>query len=642
MDKKHRKVLIRIILTIALFIMAVVLEKIVPNYLNICLYKFISVKLIIYVLIYTIIGYDILYKAIRNILTGRLLDENFLMTIASVSAFFVSEYSEAITVMLLYQIGELFQKIAVDKSRKSIADLIDICPEYANVLDSIDSSEPKLVDSDEVSIGSIIMIKVGERVPIDCKVIKGETLIDTSALTGESVPVTVRPGDEILSGSINSSNVIIAETICEFEDSTATKILDLVENASDKKSKSENFITKFAKYYTPIVVGMAVILAFVPTLLFGGQWSTWIDRACIFLITSCPCALVISIPLTFFGGIGKASKKGILVKGSNYLEELAKVNTMVFDKTGTLTKGNFKVGQLNTVNCSKSELINMCYVAERHSNHPIANAIVSYYNSNNVNINNSNEFLDKEWNIEEVAGKGMVATCDNDCIYVGNAKLMDNYNIEGFSECLEVGTVVYIAYNNIYKGYILINDEVKDNSKLLIETLNKIGITENIMLTGDRKEIGESIGIKLGLSEVYAELFPADKVNKLEEIIDNSKAKSTVAYIGDGINDAPVLARADIGISMGGVSSDVAIEASDIVLMDDNLLKIVDAIKLARVTMKVVKQNIVFALGVKFIVLILGVVGFANMWLAIFADVGVMVLAILNAILGINIKDKNL
>ena len=691
MEKRHRKYLIRIIATVILFLGVYILEKIVPNLFSQVIFtlgvvKF-NISILIYICMYLIIGYDILYKAFRNIFSGHLLDENFLMTIASVAAFFVSEYSEAITVMLLYQIGELFQRIAVDKSRKSIADLMDICPEYTNVLKNVDDLQSVEVDSDEVDIGTLIMIKVGERIPLDCKVIKGETLIDSSALTGESIPINVGPGDEILSGSINTSSVIVAETIREFEDSTATKILDLVENASYKKSKSENFITKFAKYYTPIVVGIAVALAFVPTLLFGQQWSPWINRACIFLITSCPCALVISIPLTFFGGIGKASRKGILVKGSNYLEELSKIDTVVFDKTGTLTKGNFMVSSIKPIECDEEELINMCVVAERYSNHPIARAIMQYYeessnninsnniNSNNINSNNINNnnincddinknsnnignnidknisknismsnigdsILDRDWRIDEIPGKGLIASYNNNYIYVGNESLMKDNCVEKYEPCTEIGTVVYVAYNKQFKGYIVINDEIKDNSSILIEDLKKIGVNKTVMLTGDKKTIGENIAKELGLSEVYTELLPSDKVDKLEEIINNKKNGSTVAYVGDGINDAPVLARADIGISMGGISSDVAIEASDIVLMDDNLLKIIDAIKYARTTMKVVKQNIVFALGIKFIVLVLGVFGLANMWWAIFADVGVMVIAILNAIFGI--KERKL
>ena len=599
------------------------------------------------------IGYDSIFKAVKNIFSGHFLDENFLMTIASVAAFFVSEYSEAITVMLLYQIGELFQRIAVDKSRKSIADLMDICPEYANVLNDDSLMDYDLVDSDDVEIGTKILIKVGERVPLDCKIIKGETLLDTSALTGESVPISVKEGDELLSGSINISNVIVAETIREYDESTATKILELVENASDRKAKSEYFITKFAKYYTPIVVGLAVILALCPPLFLSGNWETWIDRACVFLITSCPCALVISVPLTFFGGIGMASRKGILIKGSNYLEELAKVNTMVFDKTGTLTKGNFKVCKITPLGCSVDELLSMCAIAEMHSNHPIARAVLNYCDgiikenkddSNENNVDNGfinimcNESGNNNWSIEEIAGRGIIAIKDNISIMVGNDKLMKEYNVEGFNEVDELGTIIYISQDNKYRGYIVISDEIKETSKELMELLAQNRIKKTIMLTGDKESIGEKIGDKLGLSEVYAELLPGDKVEKLEEIIEKNNVDSTVVYVGDGINDAPVLARADIGISMGGVASDVAIEASDIVLMDDNLLKIVDAIKISRVAMKVVRLNIVFALGVKFIVLILGVLGLANMWLVIFADVGVMVIAILNAILGIRYR----
>ena len=640
MDKKNKKVLYRIICTCVLFIVAILLGKLTPLIYNIA-FSNINIELLIYIFIYLVIGYDIILKAIKNIFSGHLLDENFLMTIASVAAFFVSEYSEAIAVMLLYQIGELFQRIAVDKSRKSIADLMDICPEYANVLTGENLSDYEEIDSDEVEIGSNIIIK-------------GETLLDTSALTGESVPISVKEGDELLSGSINTSNVIIAETIREYDDSTATKILELVENASDRKAKSEYFITKFAKYYTPIVVGMAAILALFPPLFLDSNWETWSNRACIFLITSCPCALVISVPLTFFGGIGKASKKGILIKGSNYLEELAKVNTMVFDKTGTLTKGNFKVCKISPIGCSEDELLSMCVVAEMHSNHPIAKAVLNYYanrNNDNNNINDArnnveNSFIDSigdqignnNWNIEEIAGSGVIATQDNSSIYVGNDKLMKDNNIEGFNEVDELGTIIYIAEDNKYRGYIVISDEIKESSKKLIDLLAQNGIKQTIMLTGDKSSIGKKIADKLGLSEVYAELLPSDKVDKLEKIIENNQDNSTVVYVGDGINDAPVLARADIGISMGGIASDVAIEASDIVLMDDNLMKIVDAIKISRVSMKVVRQNIVFALGIKFIVLVLGVLGLANMWLAIFADVGVMIIAILNAILGIRYK----
>lgn len=653
MDKKNKKVLYRIICTCVLFIVAILLGKLTPSIYNITFLN-INIELLIYIFIYLIIGYDIILKAVKNIFSGHLLDENFLMTIASVTAFFVSEYSEAIAVMLLYQIGELFQRIAVDKSRKSIADLMDICPEYANVLTGENLSDYEEIDSDEVEIGSKIIIKVGERVPLDCRIIKGETLLDTSALTGESVPISVKEGDELLSGSINTSNVIIAETIREYDDSTATKILELVENASDRKAKSEYFITKFAKYYTPIVVGMAAILVLFPPLFLGGNWGTWINRACILLITSCPCALVISVPLTFFGGIGKASRKGILIKGSNYLEELARVNTMVFDKTGTLTEGDFKVCKISPIGCSEDELLSMCVVAEMHSNHPIAKAVLNYYanrNNDNNNINDDsnnveNSFIDSivdkignnNWNIEEIAGRGIVASKTNSYIYVGNDKLMKDNDIEGFNEVDELGTIIYIAEDNKYRGYIVISDEIKESSKKLIDLLAQNDIKKTIMLTGDKASIGEKIADKLGLSEVYAELLPGDKVDKLEKIIENNQDNSTVVYVGDGINDAPVLARADIGISMGRIASDVAIEASDIVLMDDNLMKIVDAIKISRVSMKVVRQNIVFALGIKFIVLVLGVLGLANMWLAIFADVGVLIIAILNAIFGIRYK----
>lgn len=633
MDKRNKKILYRIIITILLFLITIVCIELLKMNIND------KIILGIYILIYFIIGYDILFKACRNVFLGDFLDENFLMSIASVCAFFVSEYTEAIAVMLLYQIGELFQRIAVNKSRKSIADLVDICPECANVVGSIDSNDEEIIDSEDVEIGTLILIKVGERVPLDCIVVKGESLVDVSALTGESVPIKVGIGNELLSGSINTSNVIIAKTIKEYQDSTATKILELVENASDKKSRSENFITKFAKYYTPIVVGMALFIAIIPPLIIEGTWSDWIGRACIFLITSCPCALVISVPLSFFGGIGAASKKGILVKGSNYLEALSKVDTCVFDKTGTLTKGDFKVCDVYineefSKNCANAKEMfwRLVYNVEKYSNHPIAKAIISYTEDNALQCDYKEEYDFNTSDISEIAGKGIVASNDKNLLCVGNKALMDVYDVKDVEECTQVGTVVYVSHNNKFLGYILIKDELKEFSKTLIGELYNIGISQTVMLTGDKMEVGEDIASRLNLSKVYAQLYPNDKVSLLEDIMTDKVDKGTTLYVGDGINDAPVLARADIGISMGGVASDAAIEASDIVLMDDNLLKILDAIRISRKTMIIVRQNIVFSLAVKALVLILGVIGMANMWMAIFADVGVMVIAILNAI----------
>lgn len=642
MDKRNKKVLIRIILTILFFLVVIIAVEIIKVSINE------YIQLFVFICIYLLIGYDIVYKAVRNVFNRDFLDENFLMSIASICAFFVSEYTEAIAVMLLYQIGELFQRIAVNNSRKSISDLVDICPEYANVInldnDVCDNklfdfamNEVEIIDSDEVQIGSIILIKVGERVPLDCIVLKGQTFIDQSALTGESVPIKVQEGDIILSGGINTSNVIIAKTVKEYDDSTATKILELVENASDRKSRAENFISRFAKYYTPIVVGLALVIALLLPIILRESFGKWIGRACIFLITSCPCALVISVPLSFFGGIGTASKRGILIKGSNYIEALSKVDTCVFDKTGTLTKGEFKVCKVYIEDkCTKEEFFEDVYMAEKYSNHPIAEAILKYIDEENCfKVIQNDEYMKNDLNkVEEIPGKGIIVRkeCSNDNICLGNYSLMNQFNVSNIVECNEVGTVVYVSRNTDFLGYILIKDELKESSKELIKLLNKFGINKIAMLTGDKKEVGENIAKELGLWQVHTQLYPEDKVNVLEKIMLNKDDKGTTLYVGDGINDAPVLARADVGISMGGVSSDAAIEASDIVLMDDNLLKIIEAIIISKRTMTIVRQNIVFSLTIKAVVLILGAIGIANMWMAIFADVGLMVLAILNAI----------
>ena len=585
-------------------------------------------QIALFIISYIIVGGDVVKRAVKNIFKGQVFDENFLMSIATIGAFFIGEYPEGVAVMLFYQVGELFQSYAVGKSKKSIASLMDIRPDYANVKKG---DELVKVDPDEVQIGDIIVIKAGEKIPLDGKVIEGSSMIDTSALTGESVPREVEVGSDILSGCININGVITAEVTKEFGESTVSKILDLVENASSKKSNSEQFITKFARYYTPVVVIIAVFLAIIPPLVIdGATFSDWIYRALAFLVVSCPCALVISIPLSFFGGIGGASKKGVLVKGSNYLEALAETEIVVFDKTGTLTKGVFNVQEIHPEGVSKEELLELTAHAESYSNHPISLSLKRAYSKE---INNG-----RISDVEEISGHGVIATVDGKKVMAGNIKLMKMMDIPYFKGEL-IGTIVHVAVNNKYIGYIVIADEVKEDSAQAIKELKAANIKQTVMLTGDNKSIGSKVAKELGLDKVYAELLPADKVEKLEELFSQKSKKGKLAFVGDGINDAPVLARADIGIAMGGLGSDAAIEAADVVIMTDEPSKIATAMKISKKTLKIAHQNIVFAIGIKIIVLILSAFGIATMWAAIFADVGVTIIAVLNAFRALNVKN---
>ena len=585
-------------------------------------------QIALFIISYIIVGGDVVKRAVKNIFKGQVFDENFLMSIATIGAFFIGEYPEGVAVMLFYQVGELFQSYAVGKSRKSIASLMDIRPDYANVKKG---DELVKVDPDEVQIGDIIVIKAGEKIPLDGKVIEGSSMIDTSALTGESVPREVEVGSDILSGCININGVITAEVTKEFGESTVSKILDLVENASSKKSNSEQFITKFARYYTPVVVIIAVFLAIIPPLVIdGATFSDWIYRALAFLVVSCPCALVISIPLSFFGGIGGASKKGILVKGSNYLEALAETEIVVFDKTGTLTKGVFNVQEIHPEGVSKEELLELTAYVESYSNHPISLSLKRAYGKEIDNGRISD--------VEEISGHGVIATVDGKKVMAGNIKLMKMMDIPYFKGEL-IGTVVHVAVNNQYIGYIVIADEVKEDSAQAIKELKAANIKQTVMLTGDNKSVGSKVAKELGLDKVYAELLPADKVEKLEELFSQKSKKGKLAFVGDGINDAPVLARADIGIAMGGLGSDAAIEAADIVIMTDEPSKIATAMKISKKTLKIAHQNIVFAIGIKIIVLILSAFGITTMWAAIFADVGVTIIAVLNAFRALNVKN---
>ena len=585
-------------------------------------------QIALFIISYIIVGGDVVKRAVKNIFKGQVFDENFLMSIATIGAFFIGEYPEGVAVMLFYQVGELFQSYAVGKSRKSIASLMDIRPDYANVKKG---DELVKVDPDEVQIGDIIVIKAGEKIPLDGKVIEGSSMIDTSALTGESIPREVEVGSDILSGCININGVITAEVTKEFGESTVSKILDLVENASSKKSNSEQFITKFARYYTPVVVIIAVFLAIIPPLVIdGATFSDWIYRALAFLVVSCPCALVISIPLSFFGGIGGASKKGILVKGSNYLEALAETEIVVFDKTGTLTKGVFNVQEIHPEGVSKEELLELTAYVESYSNHPISLSLKRAYGKEIDNGRISD--------VEEISGHGVIATVDGKKVMAGNIKLMKMMDIPYFKGEL-IGTAVHVAVNNKYIGYILIADEVKEDSAQAIKELKAANIKQIVMLTGDNKSVGSKVAKELGVDKVYAELLPADKVEKLEELFSQKSKKGKLAFVGDGINDAPVLARADIGIAMGGLGSDAAIEAADIVIMTDEPSKIATAIKISKKTLKIASQNTVFAIGIKIIVLILSAFGITTMWAAIFADVGVTIIAVLNAFRALNVKN---
>lgn len=585
-------------------------------------------QIALFIISYIIVGGDVVKRAVKNIFKGQVFDENFLMSIATIGAFFIGEYPEGVAVMLFYQVGELFQSYAVGKTRKSIASLMDIRPDYANVKKG---DELVKVDPDEVQIGDIIVIKAGEKIPLDGKVIEGSSMIDTSALTGESIPRVVEVGSDILSGCININGVITAEVTKEFGESTVSKILDLVENASSKKSNSEQFITKFARYYTPVVVIIAVFLAIIPPLVIdGATFSDWIYRALAFLVVSCPCALVISIPLSFFGGIGGASKKGVLVKGSNYLEALAETEIVVFDKTGTLTKGVFNVQEIHPEGVSKEELLELTAHAESYSNHPISLSLKRAYSKEIDNGRISD--------VEEISGHGVIATVDGKKVMAGNIKLMKMMDIPYFNGEL-IGTIVRVAVNNKYIGYIVIADEVKEDSAQAIKELKAANIKQTVMLTGDNKSIGSKVAKELGLDKVYTELLPADKVEKLEELFSQKSKKGKLAFVGDGINDAPVLARADIGIAMGGLGSDAAIEAADVVIMTDEPSKIATTMKISKKTLKIAHQNIVFAIGIKIIVLILSAFGITTMWAAIFADVGVTIIAVLNAFRALNVKN---
>ncbi len=586
-----------------------------------------NLALILFFMSYIIVGGDIILRAARNITKGKVFDENFLMAIATIGAMFISEYAEGIAVMLLYQIGELFQDYAVGKSRKSIADLMDIRPDYANVKRGEDYIK---LDPDEVKIGDIMLIRPGERVPLDGKVISGNSLLDTSALTGEAVPREVSPGNEILSGCINVNGLITAEVTKEYEESTVSKILELVENASSKKSSSEQFITRFARYYTPVVVILAVLLALVPPLVIeGATFSEWTYRALSFLVVSCPCALVISIPLSFFSGIGGASKRGILIKGSNYFEALANTQIIAFDKTGTLTKGVFEVQEIVPKGISKDELLELAAYGESFSNHPISQSIQKAYGKE----------IDQSVisNVEEIPGHGIEAVVKGKKISAGNAKIMNLRNIP-FDQGELIGTVVHLAVDGAYGGYILIADEVKSDSVQAIKELKELGIGQAVMLTGDNKAIGNKVGKHLGLDKVYSELLPGDKVDKLEELLLQTSHKGKLAYVGDGINDAPVLARADVGIAMGGLGSDAAIEAADVIIMTDEPSKIPMAIKISKRILKIASQNIVFAIGIKIVILILSALGITNMWFAIFGDVGVTIITVLNSFRALNFK----
>ena len=601
---------IKIILAFILFIIAIAI-KFQREWIN----------NIILIISYIIVGFEILIKAIRNIFRGKVFDENFLMSVATLGAFGIGEFPEAVAVMLFYQIGELFQSYAVDKSRKSIASLMDIRPDYANVYKN---GELEKVNPSEVKIGDTIVVKPGEKIPLDGHIIEGKTTLDTKALTGESLPREVTEGEDVLSGCINLDGLIKIEVTKEYGESTVSKILDLVENASSKKSKSENFITKFAKYYTPIVVLIALILAIFPPLLIpGANFSDWIYRALSFLVVSCPCALVISIPLSFFGGIGGASKMGVLVKGSNYLEALANTEITVFDKTGTLTKGVFEVQKVNAIDMSEEELLEVSAYAENFSNHPISKSIKKKYNK----PVDEKQIMD----YQEISGLGIVAKIGEQDVIVGNEKLMKEKQIE-FTKCTDVGTILYVAIQGKYAGYILISDKIKDDAKYTIEQLKKNNIKQTVMLTGDRKDVGENVAKQIGIDKVYTELLPDGKVQKVEELLKTKSEKGKLAFVGDGINDAPVLALADIGIAMGGLGADSAIEAADIVIMTDEPSKIVNAIKLSKKTMRIVKENIIFAIAIKILVLILAAFGLSTMWEAVFADVGVSIIAIINAL----------
>ena len=629
MSRKQKNMLVRIIVTAVLFAGLFVFEKFVPITSRI-------LRLAVYMVPYLVISYDILKKAFKGIIKGQVFDENFLMAVASVGAVAIAvyengSYNEAVAVMLFYQIGELFQSYAVGKSRRSISELMDIRPDYANI--EVDGKIEQ-VDPDEVEVGSIIVVSAGEKIPIDGVIVEGSTTLDTSSLTGESVPRNAKENDEVISGCINLSGTVRIRTTKPFGESTVSKILDLVENSSSKKSKSEQFISKFARIYTPAVCGGALALALIPpvvSLIIGKEamWLTWIYRALTFLVISCPCALVISIPLSFFAGIGGASKEGVLVKGSNYLETLSNTKIVVFDKTGTMTKGKFEVTEIAPIGIDRDELLRLTAYAESYSSHPISRSIKDAYGKE---IDAS-----KISDVNEISGNGVLAVVDGKKVAAGNSKLMDKLGVE-HTACDKVGTVVYVAVDGKYCGYILISDALKPTSVSAVKAMKDCGVRKTVMLTGDSKKVADAVAKELGADEVYSELLPADKVSQVERLLADKGEKEKLAFVGDGINDAPVLSRADIGIAMGALGSDAAIEAADIVLMDDDPMKISKAIKISTKCLRIVNENIYFALGVKALCLILGAVGIANMWVAIFADVGVMVIAVLNAIRALSVK----
>ena len=615
MDQKMKKQLIKIIIAFLLVIVSFLIKFENELYNN-----------ILYIIAYIIVGYDIVLKAIRNIFKGKVFDENFLMTVATIGAFCIKEFPEAVAVMLFYQVGELFQSYAVDKSRKSVASLMDIRPDYANVYRD---DEIEKVDPDEVNIGEIILVKPGEKIPLDGIVIEGESMLNMQALTGESVPRKVTLNDEVLSGCINNDGILKIKVTKEFGESTVSKILDLVENASSRKSKSENFISKFAKYYTPIVVIIAILLAIIPPII-GASFNDWLYRSLSFLVVSCPCALVISIPLSFFGGIGAASKIGVLVKGSNYLEALASTEIVVCDKTGTLTEGVFEVQKIEAIGFSKEDLLKYATYAESFSNHPISLSLKQTYGKE------INEKLVTK--TKEISGEGVEALVNGKIVLVGNEKLMKEYNIK-YQKSKEVGTIIYVAINNEFAGTILIADKIKDNSYKAIKLFKNNNVKKIVMLTGDRENISKDVADKLELDEYHAELLPQDKVSWVEKLMTQKSSNGKLVFIGDGINDAPVLALSDIGVAMGALGSDAAIEAADVVIMTDEPSKIANSIQISKKTMRIVKQNIIFAISVKIIVLVLSALGIASMWSAVFADVGVSILAILNALRILKIKN---
>ena len=621
MTKKQKKTRTRILTALVLFLALELAEHLAPDVLPGLAWP------VLYLIPYGIIGWDVLWRAIRNIKNGQVFDENFLMSVATVGAFGCGEYPEAVAVMLFYQVGELFQSVAVDRSRKSISALMDIRPDYANIQRD---GELIQVDPEEVSVGDVIVVKAGERVPLDGTVLEGASSLDTAALTGESLPRDVQAGDEVVSGCVNLTGVLHVRVNKPFGESTVAKILDLVENSSSKKAKAENFITKFARYYTPTVVFAALALAVLPPLLGMGPWLMWVQRALNFLVVSCPCALVISIPLSFFGGIGGASKQGILVKGGNYLEALAQAGIVVFDKTGTLTKGTFEVTAVHPQQVSEGELLELAALAERFSDHPISRSIQAACQP----APDPNRVTDAK----EIAGHGVQAVVDGKTVLAGNQKLMDQFRISFEDTCHHVGTIIHVAVDGVYMGHIVISDQVKEGAKETLRALKAAGVRKTVMLTGDSQAVGRAVAGQLGLDEVHAELLPGDKVDQVERLLQTKGPKEQLVFVGDGINDAPVLSRADIGVAMGAMGSDAAIEAADIVLMDDDLNKLPVAVRIARKTLRIVRENIVFALAVKFLVLILSALGVANMWWAVFADVGVSVIAILNSMRMLNAK----